>query len=70
MSIPENEEQIEDAYGYFGRVSLTEELEEIGYEITDIQSRNGEIHNGNIKVISLKKLLNKTFDCEWTTPPR
>jgi hypothetical protein len=70
MSIPENEEQIEDAYGYFGRVSLTEELEEIGYEITDIQSRTGEIHNGNIKVISLKKLLDKTFNCEWTTPPR
>ncbi len=70
MSIPEEREQIQDAYGYFGYVSLTEELNDIGYEIVDIQSQTGEIHNQDIKVISLKKLLDKTFDCEWTTPPK
>ncbi|MDY7008365.1 MAG: hypothetical protein SWX82_31695 [Cyanobacteriota bacterium] len=70
MSIPEERELIKDAYGYFGYVSLTEELNNIGYEIVDIESQTGEIHNQNIKVISLKKLLDKTFDCQWTTPPK
>ena len=70
MSIPENQEQIEDTYDYFGNVSLTEELKDIGYEIVDIQSKTGQIYNASIKVISLKNLLNKTFDCEWTIPPK
>ncbi|MDJ0516602.1 MAG: hypothetical protein QNJ74_10230 [Trichodesmium sp. MO_231.B1] len=70
MDIPEEGEQIKDAYGYFGYVSLTEELNDIGYEIVDIQSQTGETHPQNIKVISLKKLLDKTFDCKWTTPPK
>ncbi len=69
MPIPKEGEQIKDAYEYFGYVSLTEELNDIGYEIVDIQSQTGETHNQNIKVISLKKLLDKTFDCKWTTPP-
>ncbi|NEP03439.1 MAG: hypothetical protein F6K34_00525 [Okeania sp. SIO4D6] len=70
MSIPEERELIKDAYGYFGYVSLTEELNNIGYEIIKIESQTGEIHNQNIKVISLKKLLDHTFDCQWTTPPK
>ncbi len=70
MPIPEEREKIQDAYDYFGTVSLTEELNDIGYEIVDIQSQTGEIHNQKIKVISLKKLLDKTFDCKWTTPPQ
>lgn len=70
MSIPDKGEQIEDNYDYFGQVCLTEELKDIGYEIVNIQSISGEIHNANIKVISLKKLLDKTFDCEWITPPK
>ena len=49
-------------------ISLTEELEDIGYEIINIESNTGEIHNENIKVISLKKLLDKTFECKWTDP--
>ncbi|MDF5714272.1 MAG: hypothetical protein PUP93_10360 [Rhizonema sp. NSF051] len=69
MPIPENKEQIEDAYDYFGYVSLTDELKDIGYEIVNIQSRSGEIHNAIIKVISLRNLLKITFDCEWITPP-
>ena len=70
MYIPVNQERIEDAYDYFGSVSLTEELKDIGYEIVGIQSKTGEIHDGNIKVISLKNLIDKTFDCEWITPPK
>ncbi|NEN87877.1 MAG: hypothetical protein F6K48_02730 [Okeania sp. SIO3H1] len=70
ISIPEELELIKDAYGYFGYVSLTEELNNIGYEIIKIESQTGEIHNQNIKVISLKKLLDHTFDCQWTTPPK
>ncbi|MGK7921024.1 MAG: hypothetical protein AB4080_13550 [Trichodesmium sp.] len=69
MDIPEVGKQIKDAYGYFGYVSLTEELNNVGYEIINIESLTGEIHNPKIKVISLKKLLDKTFDCKWTTPP-
>ncbi len=46
MPIPEDKEKIEDAYDYFGSVSSTEELKDIGYEIVDIQSKSGEIHNG------------------------
>jgi hypothetical protein len=65
---PEEKERITDSYGYFGFVSLTEELKDIGYEIINIESNTGEIHNENIKVISLKKLLDKTFECKWTDP--
>ncbi|MGD1701714.1 ATP-binding protein [Dapis sp. BLCC M229] len=71
MDIPEEGEQIKDAYDYFGYVSLTEKLNDIGYEIVDIQRQTGEDpHPRNIKVISLKKLLDKTFDCTWITPPK
>jgi hypothetical protein len=52
-----------------GYISLPEELNGIGYEIIEIQSRTGDYHGGNIKVISLKNLLNKTFSCQWETPP-
>ena len=68
MITPEEKERITDSYGHFGFVSLTEELKDIGYEIIDIQSNTGNIHNENIKVISLKKLLDKTFECKWTDP--
>jgi hypothetical protein len=73
MITPEEKERITDSYGYFGFVSLTEELEDIGYEIINIESNTGEIHNDeihneNIKVISLKKLLDKTLECKWTDP--
>lgn len=68
MITPEEKERITDSYGYFGFVLLTEELKDIGYEIINIESNTGEIHNENIKVISLKKLLDKTFECKWTDP--
>jgi hypothetical protein len=66
MPIPINGEQVKDSYDYFGYVLLTEELNGIGYEITKIQSMTGEVNNNKVKVISLKNLLGKTFDCEWT----
>lgn len=69
MPIPKEGAQIEDSYNYYGYISLTEELHGIGYEIIKIQSRTGEFHGGNIKVISLKNLLDKTFSCQWETPP-
>ncbi|ERT07613.1 hypothetical protein M595_2435 [Lyngbya aestuarii BL J] len=69
MKIPKDGEQIKDSYDYFGSVALSEELDGIGYEITNIQSYTGEVSNGKIKVISLKKLLDKSFNCEWVTPP-
>ena len=69
MTIPKENEQISDSYEYFGKVSLPEELKEIGYKIIEIQSRDGQWHGGEIKVISLKKLIDKTFKCDWITPP-
>ncbi|WP_199313345.1 MULTISPECIES: ATP-binding protein [Cyanophyceae] len=69
MPTPKENAQIEDSYNYYGYISLPEELNGIGYEIIKIQSRTGEFHGGNIKVISLKNLLNKTFSCQWETPP-
>jgi hypothetical protein len=69
MPTPKEGAQIEDSYNYYGYISLPEELNGIGYEIIEIQSRTGDYHGGNIKVISLKNLLNKTFSCRWETPP-
>jgi hypothetical protein len=72
--MPEGEEgsQISDSYEYYGYVSLPEDeyLNGLGYKIIKIQGqKNGEYHGGEVKVISLKKLLDKTFKCEWDTPP-
>ena len=69
MPTPKEKAQIKDSYNYYGYISLPEELNGIGYEIIEIQSRTGDYHGGNIKVISLKNLLNKTFSCQWETPP-
>jgi hypothetical protein len=69
MPTPKKGDRIEDSYNYYGYISLPEELNGIGYEIIEIQSRTGECHGRNIKVISLKKLLDKTFTCQWETPP-
>jgi hypothetical protein len=69
MITPKKDAQIEDSYNYYGYISLPEELNGIGYEIINIQSRTGESHCRNIKVISLKNLLDKTFGCQWETPP-
>ncbi|MCP2727679.1 ATP-binding protein [Limnofasciculus baicalensis] len=69
MPTPQEGDQIKDSYNYYGYISLPEELHGIGYEIIKIQSRTAEFHGGNIKVISLKALLNKTFNCQWKTPP-
>ena len=63
-------DQVSDSYNFFGTVSYTQELNEIGYQIVNIYNREDESYPGKVKVISLKKLLDKTFDCEWlTTPP-
>jgi hypothetical protein len=69
MQILNEGDKITDTYGYFGDVSLPPELNGIGYEIINIQSQNGDFHDGKIKLISLKNLLEKTFSCQWTTPP-
>ncbi|MFB8790800.1 MAG: ATP-binding protein [Potamolinea sp.] len=69
MATPQEDAQIEDSYNYYGYISLPEDLNGIGYEIINIQSRSGDFHGGNIKVLSLKNLLNKTFSCHWETPP-
>ncbi|MBW4595283.1 MAG: ATP-binding protein [Brasilonema angustatum HA4187-MV1] len=69
MPIGENGKQINDSYNYFGEIIFTEELDGLGYEIIKIQCREGDYHGGKVKVISLKNLLDKTFNCQWVTPP-
>lgn len=70
MSItdPDNNDQIQDAYNYYGYVAKTEELKKIGYKIVKIQSRTGDQHQGETIVINLRKLIETTFDTEWETP--
>ena len=63
-------DSVKDSYNFFGTVSYTQELNEIGYQIVNIYNREDEPYLGKVKVISLKKLLDKTFNCEWVTPPR
>jgi hypothetical protein len=69
MPIPTKGEQVSDLYDYFGDVSLNQELDGVGYEISNIQSLTGHINNGKVKVISLKNLIEKTFNCQWVNPP-
>ena len=70
MPAGEDNKQITDSYEYYGTIVFTEKLESIGYEIQKIKSRSGECHGGKIKVISLKKLIEKTFpNSTWETPP-
>ncbi|MCT7949460.1 ATP-binding protein [Ancylothrix sp. C2] len=71
MPAGENNEQIEDSYEYSGSIVFTEQLDGIGYEIQNIENdTNGDVHGGKIKVISLKKLLQKTFpNSTWKSAP-
>jgi hypothetical protein len=52
-----------------GEVCFTEEMKEVGYEIRNIHSIYAGVHSRNVRVISLKNLINKTFECEWKTSP-
>jgi len=58
--------RIEDCSEYFGEICSSDQLGELGYEIRNIQHRYGEVYSGVVKVISLKRLINATFDCQWT----
>lgn len=50
---------------YVGEISFTNDLKGIGCEIINIQNRYGSCHNSNIKVVCLKDLIDKTFQCQW-----
>jgi len=66
---PTHNTDVQDDYDFFGKVSLSKDLKDIGYEIINIQSCDGDSHSGTIKVRCLEKLLNQTFDIEWKTIP-
>lgn len=70
MAIPgENcTEKVKDDYDYYGKIFVNPQLQGIGYEIVSIKNYDGTPHDGTVKVISLKKLLNETFDIEWEFP--
>jgi hypothetical protein len=69
MPSGQEKDNISDSYNFFGEISYTQELNQIGYEIINIRSREGDFYPGKVKVISLKRLLDKTFNCKWVTPP-
>ncbi len=69
MEIPEQGTDVRDAYEYFGKVYHSDSLDDTGYEITEIQNRGGQVHDASIQVMSLKKLITKTFSVKWFTPP-
>jgi hypothetical protein len=69
MPSGQEKDNISDSYNFFGEISYTQELNQIGYEIINILSREGDFYPGKVKVISLKRLLDKTFNCKWVTPP-
>lgn len=50
---------------YVGEILFTNDLKGIGCEIINIQNRYGSCHNYNIKVVCLKDLIDKTFQCDW-----
>lgn len=62
--VEENNNVVADG-DYVGEISFSDELKDIGCEITNIQNKAGSCHNSNIKVICLKNLITKTFQCEW-----
>jgi hypothetical protein len=68
-SFPKENSVICDAFKHFGRVRLSPNLENIGYEIVNISGQDGSSYPGTVKVISLKKLIEQTFECDWITPP-
>lgn len=70
LDFPENNNNIQDAYNYYGKTLNVEKLKGVGYKITKIQTLDGDPYNGEVTVISLKELLNKTFKIEWETPPQ
>lgn len=64
------DDPIYDSYNYFGSVDCTKELDGLGYEIVQIMDRDsGDYYSGKVKVISLKNILEKTFDYTRFTPP-
>ncbi|MEB3281568.1 MAG: hypothetical protein VKK42_21870 [Lyngbya sp.] len=50
---------------YEGKIIYSQEIKEIGCEITDIRNKYDSVHNSKIKVISLPKLISKTFNWTW-----
>jgi hypothetical protein len=59
--------EIKDESGAKGVINTqAEDMQGIGFEITDIDEPNGSYYASKvIRVVNLKSLLDKTFDCQW-----
>ncbi|MFM6136957.1 MAG: hypothetical protein ACKPCP_22885 [Sphaerospermopsis kisseleviana] len=51
--IPTGDEgdKVIDSYNFFGEISYTDKMKEIGYQIINIYSRDGEFYPGKVNVI-------------------
>ncbi|MGD1714816.1 hypothetical protein [Dapis sp. BLCC M172] len=50
---------------YVGEINKSEKLQKIGFEIINIESKSGSVHDDKISIICLKKLIDNTFNCQW-----
>jgi hypothetical protein len=62
-----DQETIRDSYECFGPVH---EISDGVWEISDIQSKEGEPYDSKVTVIDLKKLICNTFKVKWSLPPK
>ncbi len=60
----EDKARIEDTYKCSGIVN---QVSNGVWEISDVESKDGECYDGEITVISLKDLICNTFKTTWTT---
>lgn len=50
---------------YTGEIHKSEKLQDIGFEIINIESKSGSVHDDNISIICLRKLIEYTFNCDF-----
>ncbi|MGK3987372.1 hypothetical protein WME99_30305 [Sorangium sp. So ce136] len=69
MVLPKTGQFVSDDYDCYGKVKLTNELGDLGFEITDVTSRSGMSFGRKVVVLSLERLLKKTFKVDEHVPP-
>lgn len=63
-------DRIEDEFNCFGIIKSNPKFNECSYIIHDIESNDGNIYdNHTVTVISLRNLIEKTFEVKFTQPP-
>ncbi|MGS3183314.1 hypothetical protein ACB288_06130 [Aeromonas taiwanensis] len=69
-AINSSTDMIEDEFDCFGTIKSNPKFNDCSYIICDIESKKGRIYDNHIvTVISLRNLIEKTFDVKFTQPP-